>query len=75
MRILIDLPETTVEKLTSISARRRLPRAAVVREALDQFVRAQEIDDADSAFGSWKRATNGTVTDGLVLQRAMRDEW
>jgi predicted transcriptional regulator len=75
MRILIDLPEATVEKLTSISARRRLPRAAVVREALDQFVRAHEIDNTDDAFGSWKRATNGTAVDGLALQRAMRDEW
>ena len=72
MRILIDLPETTVEKLTMISARRRLPRAAVMREALDRFLKEEDTakQTSDAAFGAW-----GDGEDGLAFQQRLRSEW
>jgi predicted transcriptional regulator len=72
MRILIDLPDATVEKLTSISTRRRLPRAAVMREALDRFLRDEDAarQASDAAFGSW-----GDGEDGLAFQQRIRSEW
>lgn len=71
MRILIDLPEATIEQLTAISERRKLPRAAVMREALDQFVKAQVTEGADQAFGIWRDCAR----DGLETQRDLRSEW
>lgn len=71
MRILIDLSPETVAKLTSISARRRLPRAVVVREALDRFLKEEDAAERTSqaAFGAW-----GDGEDGLAFQRRLRSE-
>lgn len=72
MRILVDIPDATLNRLNAISARRRLPRAAVLREAVDRFVRDEDAAQrtAETAFGSW-----GDGEDGLALQRRLRSEW
>ncbi len=70
MRILVDLPESTLEKLTAIGRRRKAPRAAVIREALETYAAAETRRVAPEAFGSWT-----TAEDGLALQRRLRNEW
>jgi predicted DNA-binding protein len=72
MRILIDIPPTTVDRLTAVSARRKQPRAAVVREALDRFLKEEDaiLQKADTAFGAW-----GNGEDGVSYQRRLRSEW
>ncbi len=72
MRILLDLPAATVDQLTLISARRRVPRAAVVREALDRFLKEEDAAQktSEAAFGAW-----GDGEDGLAFQRRLRSEW
>jgi metal-responsive CopG/Arc/MetJ family transcriptional regulator len=72
MRILLDLPDTIVSQLTTISARRRVPRAVVVREALDRFLKEEDAVErtSEAAFGAW-----GDGEDGLAFQRRLRSEW
>jgi metal-responsive CopG/Arc/MetJ family transcriptional regulator len=72
MRILVDLPTATLDQLTMISARRRVPRAAVVREALDRFLKEEDAAQktSEAAFGAW-----GDGEDGLTFQRRLRSEW
>ena len=70
MRILVDLPEKTLQKLNDISTLRRVPRAAIVREALDAFVKQESEAATQHAFGLWKSGP-----DGLMYQREMRGEW
>jgi metal-responsive CopG/Arc/MetJ family transcriptional regulator len=72
MRILLDLPAATLDRLAAISVRRRVPRAAVVREALDRFLKEEDAAQktSEAAFGAW-----GDGEDGLVFQRRLRDEW
>jgi len=72
MRILVDLPETILERLNAISVRRKLPRAAVLREAVDRFVNDEDAAQrsAETAFGAW-----GDGEDGVAFQRRLRSEW
>jgi predicted transcriptional regulator len=70
MRILVDLPETTVDRLTAIGRRQRKPRAAVIREALDRYAKIETERQAAEAFGLWS-----TAEDGLEMQRQLRGEW
>ena len=72
MRILLDLPPATLDQLTMISTRRRVPRAAVVREALDRFLKEEDAAQktSEAAFGAW-----GDGEDGLAFQRRLRSEW
>jgi predicted transcriptional regulator len=72
MRILIDIPPATVDRLTAISSRRKQPRAAVVREALDRFLKEEDAaqQTSEAAFGAW-----GKGEDGVAFQRRLRSEW
>jgi hypothetical protein len=72
MRILIDLPTATVDKLTMISTRRKQPRAAVLREAVDRFLKEEDAAErtSEAAFGAW-----GAGEDGVAFQRRLRSEW
>jgi predicted transcriptional regulator len=70
MRILVDLPEATVDRLTAIGRRQRKPRTAVIREALDRYAKAETERQAVEAFGLWSSGE-----DGLAVQRRLRGEW
>jgi metal-responsive CopG/Arc/MetJ family transcriptional regulator len=71
MRTLVDIPKAQLAALAEIGARRKLSRAAVIREAiavyLGQHRRAERMD----AFGLWGQRK----VDGLAYQEKMRGEW
>lgn len=70
MRTLVDINDSDVTALDELAARAKRSRAALIREAISQFLGKAEADVPD-AFGLWgKRAV-----DGLVYQQKVRDEW
>jgi metal-responsive CopG/Arc/MetJ family transcriptional regulator len=71
MRTLVDIPDEKLAELAAISARRKLSRAAVVREAISAYIEAHRRDDKDDGFALW----GYRKIDGLAYQRKMRAEW
>ncbi len=72
MRTIIDLPDSQLAALRELEQRKKLSRAELIRRAVAQYVR--ENAPTEDAFGAWK-ANEPASQDGVVLQRALRDEW
>jgi hypothetical protein len=71
MRTLIDIPDDQISQLADVGRRRGASRAALVREAIGEYLERQGGEPRSSAFGLWgKRAP-----DGLAYQRKLRAEW
>ena len=71
MRTIIDLPDRNLDALDRLARRRQSSRAAVVRQAVDEFLARTMAEDVDQAFGIWRdRPVNA-----LAHQRRLRGEW
>ena len=70
MRILIDLPDETLGRLTELGQPRNTSRVAVIREAVALYLATHPPAAADAAFGAW-----GAGEDGLAYQERVRAEW
>jgi predicted transcriptional regulator len=71
MRTLIDLPDAQIQALAALCERVRQPRAAVIREAVAEYLERRAAKPDEAAFGLW-----GTeAMDGLDYQRKARAEW
>ena len=70
MRTLIDLPKPDLDQLNDIAARRRTSRAALVREAVGEFLARQRRGSLKDTFGLLKDGE-----DGLAYQERLREEW
>ena len=71
MRILIDLDETQISELDQLARERKVSRAALMREAVADFLERNVGDDAEEAFGLWAERNE----DGLAFQERVRSEW
>ncbi|HEY1630908.1 MAG TPA: CopG family transcriptional regulator [Rhizomicrobium sp.] len=71
MKTLVDLPESQLKALTQIGEKRKLSRAAVIREAIETYLGTQPKAKKDDAFGLW----GDRKIDGLEYQRKLRSEW
>jgi predicted transcriptional regulator len=71
MKALIDIPEAELKQLAQIGERRKLSRAAIIREAIANYLKTQRPEKTDDAFGLW----GDRKIDGLEYQRKLRDEW
>lgn len=71
MRTLIDLPDPQIEALAALCERVRQPRAAVIREAVAEYLERRAVKPIDAAFGLWGDAG----ADGLAYQERVRTEW
>ena len=71
MRTLIDLPDDQVSALAELGARFKRPRAALIREAISEYLTNHRLLPAEDAFGLW----GSTTTDGLKYQKKARAEW
>jgi metal-responsive CopG/Arc/MetJ family transcriptional regulator len=71
MRTLVDLGDTQVQALDELSKKDKCSRAALIRQAIDDYLaKRQGITEGD-AFGLW-----GTrKVDGLDYQEKVRREW
>lgn len=72
-RILVDLPDDQLAELSMILSRQPRPRAAVIREAVAEYIANHRIsaDAAVKVFGLWQQRE----VDGLAYQEEMRSEW
>lgn len=71
MRTIIELPEEQIAALKRLSERSKLPRAALVRQAVAEFLLQHQGESETEAFGVWKHRE----LDSLDYQRRLREEW
>jgi metal-responsive CopG/Arc/MetJ family transcriptional regulator len=71
MRILVDLEDAQVQALDELAQMEKRSRAAVIRQAIDEYlVRRRKLEELD-AFGLWGERK----IDGLAYQEQVRGEW
>lgn len=71
MRVLLNLPKDQVEALDQMRTRRGVSRAALVREAIRDYLECNQIAGLDDSFGLWQ----DSPVDGVEHQRLLRREW
>jgi len=72
-RFLVDVPADDVRKLDEIAKREGKSRAAVLREAVSNFLQESRKEGFEKYFGLWER--HGSTVDGLDYERQLREEW
>ncbi len=72
-RFLVDVPADDVRKLDEIAKRDGKSRAAVLREAVSNYLEVCGKEGFEKYFGLWER--HGSTVDGLEYERQLRDEW
>lgn len=70
MRVLVDIPDSQLGALATLCERVGESRAAVVRQAIAEYLVRHQAQVSQDAFGLW-----GDGPDGLAYQTAMRAEW
>jgi metal-responsive CopG/Arc/MetJ family transcriptional regulator len=71
MRTLLDLGDAQVQAVDELVQKEKRSRAAVIRQAIDEYlVRRRKLDELD-AFGLWGERK----VDGMVYQEQVRGEW
>ncbi|KNC89790.1 CopG family transcriptional regulator [Trabulsiella odontotermitis] len=70
-RILLDLSDDVIKRLDDLKQQRKLPRAELLREAVEQYLERQNRTALSDALGLWG---DGAV-DGLEYERKLREEW
>jgi predicted transcriptional regulator len=71
MRTLIDIDEAEIGRLDELAARAKQSRAALVRQAISEFLGKRRGQATTDAFGLW----SDREVDGLAYQRKLRAEW
>lgn len=72
-RILLDLSEDAIRRLDDLKQQRNLPRAELLREAVEQYLERQTQFETTiaSALGLWQSSEE----DGIKFERGLRKEW
>lgn len=71
MRILVDLGDTQIQALDELSKREKRSRAALIRQAIDDYLAKRHSKPESNAFGLWGKRK----VDGLAYQDKVRREW
>jgi predicted transcriptional regulator len=71
MRTLVDIAESQVRALDELARAADQSRAALIRQAIDDFLRQRLRTSATDAFGLWGRGDE----DGVAYQERIRREW
>ena len=70
-RILLDLSDDVIKRLEDLKQQRNLPRAELLREAVEQYLERQADNSISNALGIWQ----GCEEDGVEFERKLREEW
>lgn len=72
-RILLDLSDEAIKRLDDLKQLRNLPRAELLREAVEQYLERQGQAETmiSNALGIWQ----GCEEDGIEYQKKLREEW
>ena len=71
MRTLVDLGNGQIQALDELSKKDKRSRAALIRQAIDDYLAKRHSKQAGDAFGLW----GNHKVDGLVYQEKVRREW
>jgi len=71
MRTLIDIGESDIRALDDLAKSRQASRAALIRQAVAEYLGRHRQTAGQGAFGLWG---NGGE-DGLAYQERVRQEW
>jgi predicted transcriptional regulator len=71
MRTLVDIGDKQIRALDELAKKERQSRAALIREAVDDYLAKRQSVGIDKAFGLWGHRK----VDGLAYQQKIRDEW
>lgn len=71
MRTLIDLPDPQIQALAALCERVKQPRAAIIREAVAEYLERRAVKPAEAAYGLW----GAEAMDGLAYQQKVREQW
>ena len=72
-RFLVDVPEEDVIRLDALAKAEGKSRAALLREAVANYIAAESKQGFEKYFGLWER--HGSTVDGLEYERELRDQW
>ncbi len=72
-RILLDLADDDIERLDRLAVEQGRSRAAVLREAVSNYLEVCGKEGFEKYFGLWER--HGSTVDGLEYERQLRGEW
>ncbi len=71
VRTLVDVGDSQLQELDELSKEEKRSRAALIREAIDDFLAKRRSKHEGDAFGLW----GNRKVDGLVYQERLRGEW
>ena len=71
MRTLVDLGDGQIQALDELSKKDKRSRAALIRQAIDDYLAKRHSKQKDDAFGLWGKRK----VDGLAYQEKVRREW
>jgi metal-responsive CopG/Arc/MetJ family transcriptional regulator len=71
MRTIIEVPNEVIESLDRVGRLQKCSRAALIREAIAEYLQQKSLPESDAAFGLWKKRGR----DGLAYQESLRSEW
>jgi len=71
MRTLVDLGEAQLQELDELSKKEKRSRAALIRQAIDDYLAKRHSLQEGDAFGLWGKRK----VDGLAYQKKVRGEW
>jgi metal-responsive CopG/Arc/MetJ family transcriptional regulator len=71
MRTLVDVGDSQLQELDELSKEEKRSRAALIREAIDDFIAKRRSKHEGDAFGLW----GNRKVDGVVYQNKLRGEW
>ena len=71
MRALVDIDENQIRELDRLARQRKQSRAALIREAVANYLDKRARTTAENAFGLW----GDRKVDGLSYQEKVRSEW
>jgi len=71
MRILVDIGDTQVQVLDARSKQSKKSRAALIRDAIGEYLSRRRPKQPTTAFGLWGEHE----IDGLAYQEKIRAEW
>jgi metal-responsive CopG/Arc/MetJ family transcriptional regulator len=71
MRTLVDVGDAQLQELDELSKEEKRSRAALIREAIDDYLAKRRTKLEGDAFGLWGKRK----VDGLAYQEKVRSEW
>jgi predicted transcriptional regulator len=71
MRKLVDLGDSQIQALDELSKQEKRSRAALIRQAIDDYLARRRSQQEGDAFGLWGKRK----ADGLAYQKKLRGEW